>query len=240
MTDKTDSKEREPTYLCQAWGETDLPSAAIVQGLDAVREFLVEQWLGDADQEHDDGTKALPAAMADMQEQWALEGEAWKWSISFEIGGISVQRVDDVGRASLAASAGSEPVAWTGGEEWEQLAWHLCAEEHGEDACDEVIWEGGPIPEPWGARWMKYESDAKRMIELVRRFYTPPSPPEGMVMVPKEPTEDMLEAVEEEVGGHCYSCSKWRASYDDCRRIWAAMIAAIPPTSSADSSKDPS
>lgn len=141
------------------------------------------------------------------------------------------------GRASLAASAGSEPVAWTGGEEWEQLAWHLCAEEHGEDACDEVIWEGGPIPEPWGARWMKYESDAKRMIELVRRFYTPPSPPEGMVMVPKEPTEDMLEAVEEEVGGHCYSCSKWRASYDDCRRIWAAMIAAIPPTSSADSRK---
>lgn len=85
------------------------------------------------------------------------------------------------GRASLAASAGSEPVAWTGGEEWEQLAWHLCAEEHGEDACDEVIWEGGPIPEPWGARWMKYESDAKRMIELVRRFYTHPSPPEAMV-----------------------------------------------------------
>lgn len=111
MTDKTDSKEREPTYLCQAWGETDLPSAAIVQGLDAVREFLVEQWLGDADQEHDDGTKALPAAMADMQEQWALEGEAWKWSISFEIGGISVQRVDNVGRASLAANAGREPVA---------------------------------------------------------------------------------------------------------------------------------
>ena len=81
--------------------------------------------------------------------------------------------------ASLAASAGSEPVAWTGGEEWEQLAWHLCAEEHGEDACDEVIWEGGPIPEPWGARWMKYESDAKRMIDLVRRFYAHPSPPEG-------------------------------------------------------------
>ena len=85
------------------------------------------------------------------------------------------------GVASIAASAGSEPVAWTRGEEWEQLAWHLCAEEHGEDACDELIWEGGPIPEPWGERWMKYESDAKRMIELVRRFYTHPSPPEGMV-----------------------------------------------------------
>lgn len=112
MADDTNTAEREATYLCQAWGETDLPSAAIVRGLDAVRAFLVEQWLGDEDQEHDDGTKALPAAMADMQEQWELEGEAWKWSISFEIGGISVQRVDDVGRASLAASAGSEPVAW--------------------------------------------------------------------------------------------------------------------------------
>ena len=78
------------------------------------------------------------------------------------------------GVASVAASAGSEPVAWTGGEGWEQLAWHLCAEEHGEDACDEMIWEGGPIPEPWGDRWLKYESDAKRMIELVRKFYTHP------------------------------------------------------------------
>lgn len=72
---------------------------------------------------------------------------------------------------SIAASAG-EP--WTGGEEWEALAWHLCAEENGEDACGELLWEGGPIPEPWGDRWMKYESDAKRMIELVRKFVAAP------------------------------------------------------------------
>lgn len=83
------------------------------------------------------------------------------------------------GRASLAASAGSEPGPWTGGEEWEQLAWHLCAEENGEESCDELIWEGGPIPEPWGPRWMKYEHEATRMIELVRKF-THHSPPEGM------------------------------------------------------------
>lgn len=89
--------------------------------------------------------------------------------------------VDAQGLREGVASAESEPVAWTGGEEWEQLAWHLCAEEQGEDACDELIWEGGPTPEPWGPRWMKYESEAKRMIELVRRFYTHPSPPEGMV-----------------------------------------------------------
>lgn len=76
-----------------------------------------------------------------------------------------------VGIASLSANAG-EP--WTGGEEWEALAWHLCAEENGEDACGELLWEGGPIPEPWGDRWMKYESDAKRMIELVRKFVAAP------------------------------------------------------------------
>lgn len=76
-----------------------------------------------------------------------------------------------MGIASLSANAG-EP--WTGGEEWEALAWHLCAEENGEDACGELLWEGGPIPEPWGDRWMKYESDAKRMIELVRKFVAAP------------------------------------------------------------------
>lgn len=76
-----------------------------------------------------------------------------------------------VGSASFSANAG-EP--WTGGEEWEALAWHLCAEENGDDACGELLWEGGPIPEPWGDRWMKYESDAKRMIELVRKFVAAP------------------------------------------------------------------
>ena len=78
----------------------------------------------------------------------------------------------NAGRASLPA-AGQEPVAWTGGEEWEQLAWHLCAEENGEESCGELIWEGGPVPEPWGERWLKYEGEAKRMIELVRKFAAP-------------------------------------------------------------------
>ena len=45
---------------------------------------------------------------------------------------------------------------------------------NGEDACGELLWEGGPIPEPWGDRWMKYESDAKRLIELVRKFVAAP------------------------------------------------------------------
>ena len=52
-----------------------------------------------------------------------------------------------------------EPLAWEGGEGWESLAWELCADENGEDSCNELIWEGGPIPEPWGDRWMKYEEE---------------------------------------------------------------------------------
>lgn len=67
-----------------------------------------------------------------------------------------------------------EPVAWESGEGWESLAWELCADEHGEEACNELIWEGGPIPEPWGDRWMKYEGEAKRLIALVQKHTAPP------------------------------------------------------------------
>jgi len=58
----------------------------------------------------------------------------------------------------------AEPVVPDGewiAEEWERLAWHLCAEEHGEDACNDLLWEGGSMPEPWGDRWMKYEPEAQ-------------------------------------------------------------------------------
>lgn len=67
------------------------------------------------------------------------------------------------------------PEAAQPADEWERLAWHLCAEEHGEDACRDLIWEGGPVPEPWGDRWMKYEHDAKRMIALVRQHASQPN-----------------------------------------------------------------
>lgn len=77
-------------------------------------------------------------------------------------------------RTLLAAKGVAEqvgPVApeWEGAEEWQPLAWALCAEENGEDACTELVWEGGPIPEPWGDRWLKYEGEAKRLIALVRK-----------------------------------------------------------------------
>ena len=61
------------------------------------------------------------------------------------------------------------------GEGWESLAWELCADENGEEACTELIWEGGPIPEPWGDRWLKYEDEAKRLIALVHKHTSPPA-----------------------------------------------------------------
>ena len=70
-----------------------------------------------------------------------------------------IERVDSV-----------KPEVWKGAERWERLAWVLCAEENGEEACTELIWEGGPNPEPWGDRWLKYEGEAKRMIELVDKY----------------------------------------------------------------------
>lgn len=52
--------------------------------------------------------------------------------------------------------------------------------------------------------------------------------PEGWVLAPIEPTEEMLINVDEDVGGSCHSCSVWRASEDDCKRVWAAMVEAAP------------
>lgn len=67
---------------------------------------------------------------------------------------------------------GLEPVAWEGAEDWERLAYELCAEEHGEESCNDLLWEGGAIPEPWGERWLKYEGEAKRMIALVTKYHS--------------------------------------------------------------------
>ena len=73
--------------------------------------------------------------------------------------------------AALAAHE-PQPDTWDGAEEWERLAFELCADEHGEESCNELIWSDF---EPWGERWLKYEDEAKRMISLVRK-HTAPAP----------------------------------------------------------------
>ena len=85
-----------------------------------------------------------------------------------------------------------EPVAWQGAEEWEPLAFQLCADENGEESCNELLWDGGVIPEPWGERWLKYEDEAKRMIEYVRKYAAP--------VRTKDLTDDEISDVFDSVG----------------------------------------
>jgi hypothetical protein len=80
---------------------------------------------------------------------------------------------------SARAGDGKAAQNWEGAEEWMPLAWELCANECGEEACTELIWEGGPIPEPWGDRWLKYEDQAKEMIAMVRKLVPSDAAPAG-------------------------------------------------------------
>lgn len=93
-----------------------------------------------------------------------------------------------------AESLEREPVAsgkWEGAEYWMPLAWELCAEEGGEESCNELLWCGGPIKEPWGDRWLQYEDEAKRLIALVSK-HAPTHPPRSE---PPKMTEAEIEAI---------------------------------------------
>ena len=135
---------------------------------------------------------------------------------------VSRQACDEAADAleqQAAPSVAPEPVAWEGGEGWESLAWELCADENGEDACNELIWEGGPIPEPWGDRWMKYEGEAKRLIALVHKHAAHP---------PRAPLSDEhVYAVVRSVQPHLATTSKaWRELAEDCR-YWLKAERAV-------------
>ena len=78
--------------------------------------------------------------------------------------------------AERAERAAQKPLAWEGAEQWEPLAMFLCADENGSDSCHEMVWEGWP-PEPWGERWQKYESEARRMIDLTSYAFQPVTDP---------------------------------------------------------------
>lgn len=86
-----------------------------------------------------------------------------------------------------SAPSGEPADKWEGAEEWMPLAWELCADECGEDACTELVWEGGPVPEPWGDRWLKYEDEAKRLIALVRKHV--PAPQAAPAPQPSAPAD---------------------------------------------------
>lgn len=110
--------------------------------------------------------------------------------------------------ASPQAPAQREPSdRWYGAEEWMPLAWELCADECGEEACNELVWEGGPVPEPWGERWLKYEDEAKRLIALVRKHLPAAAP---AAQAEQEPVvRDCRNCALEFVDSHrCDTCHK--------------------------------
>lgn len=104
--------------------------------------------------------------------------------------------------AALAAPE-PQPDTWDGAEEWERLAFELCADEHGEESCNELIWSDF---EPWGERWLKYEDEAKRMISLVRKHTAPvPAPQREWQGLTKDEINDCA-------GAEIYS-SSWAMAF---------------------------
>ena len=102
-----------------------------------------------------------------------------------------------------------QPDTWDGAEEWERLAFELCADEHGEESCNELIWSDF---EPWGERWLKYEDEAKRMISLVRK-HTAPVP---------APQREWVSLTDEEID-RTFESKVWDARRSYARAIEAAL-----------------
>lgn len=171
--------------------------------------------------------------MSDLRKAAQLALEALEDPLSFTKGQAAATAI----RAALSQPADGQVLAaprgkWEGGEYWMPLAWQLCADECGEDACNELVWEGGPIPEPWGDRWLKYEHEAKRLISLVHE-HAPYSPtaqpvqvqvPEGWRLVTVEPTPEMLDAVVSTMDDLLLGKHAEQQYRDD----WSAMLAAAP------------
>lgn len=147
--------------------------------------------------------------------------------------------------ASPQAPAQPEPSdRWYGAEEWMPLAWELCADECGEEACNELVWEGGAVPEPWGERWLKYEDEAKRLIALVRKHVpaaapavpaSPQAPAQQGAQVPQQLTDEQIDRIAENcakampdgIQGFCKMWG-WRQFARELLEVCAGHVRASP------------
>lgn len=87
-------------FLCRAWGETELPSAELAHDWEGVRRFLIREWLGEEDEE------ALLQAKDDFEQYEEDMGtNGGPFSIEFEIGGISIERVVGFAHGAAAVEA---------------------------------------------------------------------------------------------------------------------------------------
>lgn len=166
--------------------------------------------------ERDSMVQAQPAAVSDAEIEAALE--AWFEGASVDGATFKTRMRAAVG-AILALRPQSES-KWEGAEEWMPLAWELCAEENGEEACNELIWTGGPIPEPWGDRWLQYEDEAKRLIELVRK-HVPSLRPQAV------PMTDEQKAAPKLIGWRTENFL-WETDDVDKARNWEPNIGVLP------------
>lgn len=213
MTDKTDSKEREDVELSRACVKAWDSSGFTSNPMDAVHPMFSAAFeLGYRASAASNGFDAADMATASAQ--------------GFRDGVASL--------AASAASAGSEPVAWRAQFD----AWWA----RNRVSTHQVKNIGGFAAKVWHAaiKTVVGATDSTAGFYPADEGSTPsrqathPSPPEGMVMVPKEPTHHMLNAA--------------ASAYEDARQSlgaynapWAAYRAmlevAAPPTSSADSRK---
>jgi len=137
-------------------------------------------------------------------------------------------------RDKLMPQSAQEPVSakdWEGAEYWMPLAWALCAEELGEDACNDLIWVGGPIPEPWGEQWLKYKDEAKRLIAIVQKN-TPPQPAPTQLLAHIKFLEDELLTVIADGYYSPYTTPPQRPwvglTYEEKSEMWEISRAALP------------
>ena len=144
---------------------TDKLRAAMQQALEALEELHYSSGTVVAARMYEIATAALREALDHSGEANEMVAEQERAPITEPVVPWLSHKV--------AEQAEQEPVAWQGAEEWEPLAFQLCADENGEESCNELLWDGGVIPEPWGERWLKYEDEAKRMIEYVRKYAAP-------------------------------------------------------------------
>ena len=91
-------------FFGYVWGETDMPGAALLPNLAAVRQFIISEWLGDEESPDWQGQPILPGVMQELESyEWAEEGNIWEQR--FEIGGIRIERV------YFAVAASPQPAA---------------------------------------------------------------------------------------------------------------------------------
>ena len=174
----TPEQLKEISRICPRW--RDRPLAEIVAAVERVQAEPAAIAAHEAQQPSTD----LPTfAHGVAARKWAsLQADGFRMqSLKFEradgktgeINPWGVVTWDVVGAPPQPMVQAAPEGKWDGAEDWMPLAWKLCADENGEEACTELVWEGGPVPEPWGDRWLKYEDEAKRLIALVRKYAAP-------------------------------------------------------------------